>query len=234
MLPIALPVEAAVKLVGGVNYTYAVRGDGQPTNEVLSEAKKKEALDAVLKTLDPTFLRLPEKVIALIPPQPIGFQRNRELFKVHTGLTFDPMGAAEASANFSLTLLMQPNRIARVAEQHAREKIRYSPNQYFGEIHKALRARMSHSRFEKAIGDNSERLFLQHLLRLANHKGGAQSVTAAALNYIRQWEETLGAVSSDQDTYLQFQIQQFFNDPSQYKMPEVPSLPDGSPIGCGH
>ncbi len=227
-------VEAAAKTIGSVNYTYAVRGDGQPTNEVVNEGAQKKALESVLKTLDPAFLKLPEDVINLIAPQPIGYQRDRELFKVHTGLTFDPMGAAEAAANHTLTLLLHPQRMARLHEQHAREIIRLSLNDYLGDIHKALRAKLSQSRFEKAIGDNSERLFLQHLLHLANNKSGAQSINAAVLNYIRQWEETLGMISTDQDVYLQFQIRQFLNNPSEFKMPEVPSLPDGSPIGCGH
>lgn len=58
-------------------------------------------------------------------------------------------------------------------------------------------------------------------------------MSAAALNYVRLWQESLGVIGNDQDTYLQFQMQQFFTNPSTFKMPEVPSLPDGSPIGCG-
>lgn len=226
-------VEAAAKVVGGVHYKYAVRGDKQPTTRVVSEAEQTKALEAVLATLDPTFLALPEPIIELIPPQPIGYQRDRELFKVHTGLTFDPLGAAEASANHSLSLLMNDDRLARLHEQHSREKIGYSLNRYFSQIHKGLRARLSHSRLEKSIGDNSERLFLQHLLQLAGNKKGAQSVSAAALNYVSQWQTELGVLGSDQDIYLQFQMQQFFTNPSEFTMPEVPSLPDGSPIGCG-
>ncbi|MEM9885611.1 MAG: zinc-dependent metalloprotease [Bacteroidota bacterium] len=226
-------VEAAVKAIGGVDYTYAVRGDGQATNKAVDSKTQKAALNAILKTLDPQFLALPEHIIELIPPQPMGYRRDRELFKIHTGLTFDPIAAAESSANQSLSLLLHPNRLARIVEQYGREKIDYSLAQYFAQIHQNLNAKLDQSRFEQSIANNSEKLFLQHLLQLANHKKGLQAVNATALNYIRQWNESIGSINTAQEMYLQFQIQQFFSDPGNFKMPELPKLPDGSPIGCG-
>ncbi|MEM0994866.1 MAG: zinc-dependent metalloprotease [Bacteroidota bacterium] len=227
-------VEAAVKAIGGVHYTYAVRGDGQTTNEPVDSKSQKAALDAILKTLDPKFLTVPEHITKLIPPQPMGYQRDRELFKIHTGLTFDPIAAAESAANQSLSLLLNPARLARIVEQYGRAKLDYSLDRYFAQIHKSLNAKLSQSRFEQTIANNTERLFLHHLLHLANHKEGLQEVNAIALNYIRQWNESIGSINTAQEMYLQFQIQQFFNDPAAFKIPAMPKLPDGSPIGCGH
>ena len=104
-------VEGVAKVLGGVNYSYAVRGDGQPVNEMVSDEKQREALAALLGTLDPAFLALPEHVIKLIPPQPMGYQRDRELFKTHTGMTFDPLAAAESSADNTLKFLLNPQRL---------------------------------------------------------------------------------------------------------------------------
>ncbi|MEL6942324.1 MAG: peptidase, partial [Bacteroidota bacterium] len=183
--------------------------------------------------LDPSFLALPENIIELIPPQPMGYQRDRELFKVHTGLTFDPIAAAEASANHSLGLLLQPQRLARIVEQHSRGKIGFSLDRYLANVHKGVRAKLSQSRLEKTIAEMEEKLFLNHLLRLAAHKEGMQAVNASALAYLQQWNESIKSQLVPQDAYVQFQILQVFNDPSSFKMPEVPKLPDGSPIGCG-
>jgi hypothetical protein len=41
-------LEAAVKLVGGMNYTYAVRGDGQLVTEPVSKQEQLKALNAVV------------------------------------------------------------------------------------------------------------------------------------------------------------------------------------------
>ncbi|MBX2877787.1 MAG: zinc-dependent metalloprotease, partial [Saprospiraceae bacterium] len=56
-------VEAVSKVIGGINYTYASRGDGQVVNEPISPAIQKEALSTLLITLNPDFLQIPEHVI---------------------------------------------------------------------------------------------------------------------------------------------------------------------------
>lgn len=56
-------------------------------------------------------------MIALIPPKAYGYSRNRESFKGHTGITFDPISAAEASAKHTLSLLLNAQRLARLQQQ---------------------------------------------------------------------------------------------------------------------
>ncbi|MFM8348116.1 MAG: zinc-dependent metalloprotease, partial [Bacteroidota bacterium] len=79
--------EAVSKVVGGLNYRYALRGDGQPVTELLSPAVQQKALDALLKSASVDALRLPESLLKQIPPRPIGYDRHRELFKGRTDLT---------------------------------------------------------------------------------------------------------------------------------------------------
>jgi len=81
-------VEAVVKLIGGVDYTYAVRGDGQTPLERVDANTQQQALSGILATIDAKTLALPEKLLAIIPPKPPGYNRGRESFKTHTGLTF--------------------------------------------------------------------------------------------------------------------------------------------------
>ena len=51
--------EAAAKLVGGLNYAYAVRGDLQPVADIVPAGEQRRALDALLTTLNPAALAVP-------------------------------------------------------------------------------------------------------------------------------------------------------------------------------
>src|SRR6202035_3303248 len=54
-------VEAASKLVGGMDYTIALRGDGETPTQIVAAAEQRRALAAVLATLKPDELALPEQ-----------------------------------------------------------------------------------------------------------------------------------------------------------------------------
>jgi hypothetical protein len=113
--------EAAAKLIGGLDYRYAVRGDGGMVTGSLSPDRQRKALEAVLKTLDPDVLTLSPELLAKLPPVPPGYPRTSEFFDGHTGLTFDPEGAVEASANLTVSSLFEPSRASRLVEYHARD-----------------------------------------------------------------------------------------------------------------
>ena len=113
-------VEAAVKLVAGVDYYYELKSAESAQGAVtVSGDKQKQALSAILATLSPEVLTLSEDIVRLIPPKAYGYRRNRESFPSNTGLTFDPVSAASASASHSLNLLLNKQRLARLAQQAA-------------------------------------------------------------------------------------------------------------------
>ena len=111
-------VEAAVKLIGGVDYTYAVRGDQQKMPERITRDRQIDALDALMAALDPEALKIPEQVMDVIPPRPPGYSPTRELFDGHTGLVFDPYAPAHVSAQLILGLIMHPERATRLIYQN--------------------------------------------------------------------------------------------------------------------
>lgn len=112
-------VEAVSKLVGGAHYEYELKGDyDQPKGFQWVEAKQQQAaLAALLDTLTPQFLALPNELLALIPPKAYGDADGRESFQGRVGLAFDPLSAAEASANHTLSLLLHPQRLNRLSSQ---------------------------------------------------------------------------------------------------------------------
>lgn len=116
-------VEAAVKLIGGAYYQYELKGDYQnPLGfQWVSQEKQQQALQALLTTISPEYLLLPAELLALIPPKAYGDNNGRESFQGRYGLAFDPLSAAEAAANHSLNLLLQPQRLNRLSGQQQLE-----------------------------------------------------------------------------------------------------------------
>ena len=113
-------VEAAAKSIAGVDYSFALRGDGQTPLVPVPADRQRAALNAVLATLDPSELAVPKPILGLIPPRAFGMAAG-EVFRRHTGVTFDPLAAAASAAHLSVQFVLQGERLARLVEQHARD-----------------------------------------------------------------------------------------------------------------
>ena len=111
--------EAVVKLIGGLDYNYALRGDGQLIVEDLNLETQKNALVSVLKSLDANNLAIPRDKLKLFPPRAFGFPRTRESFNGKTGVSFDPFSAALTASEMTLSLLLNPQRLNRIMVQHS-------------------------------------------------------------------------------------------------------------------
>jgi hypothetical protein len=83
-------VESAASMVGGIDYIYAMRGDGRKPLQWETAANQRKALEALANTLKPAELTVPRQVLDAVPPRPPGFGRHRELFPRTTGDAFDP------------------------------------------------------------------------------------------------------------------------------------------------
>ncbi|HEX2524819.1 MAG TPA: zinc-dependent metalloprotease [Geminicoccus sp.] len=110
-------VEAAVKMLGGQFYTYALRGDDQQPKEPVPAADQQRALNALLSTLNPTELVLPTAVLERLPPRPYTHERHRELFDSRTGLSFDIFSPPVTAAELTVASILKPERAARLVEQ---------------------------------------------------------------------------------------------------------------------
>jgi hypothetical protein len=106
-------LNAAVQSLGGADYTYAARGDGQVPLTIVPAEKQRRALEMVLATLSPDFLTLPESVLSLLPPPPPDAPPS-ERFPSRAGRFFDPLAAATVAADLSVRALLHPNRLTRL------------------------------------------------------------------------------------------------------------------------
>src|SRR5690606_21441701 len=108
-------LQAAVKSVGGLYYTYAVRTERGPSparvREIVPAAKQREALAAVLETIKPATLAIPQRILDLIPPRAFGYGGGTaEYFGRRTSPDFDPIGAATIAADLAISPLLNPQR----------------------------------------------------------------------------------------------------------------------------
>jgi hypothetical protein len=106
---------AALQSLGGADYTYAARGDGQVPLTPVPGSVQRRALDLALQTLSPDFLLLPDAVLEQLPPKP-PMAPGFESLPGHTGLLFDPRAAATTAADMTVQALLHPARLARIHE----------------------------------------------------------------------------------------------------------------------
>jgi len=113
--------EAAVKLVGGQHYRYLVKGEYQPGDRgdfrPVSADEQNQAIDTLIQTLRTDFLTLPQSIQDILVPKAYGSGDSREDFPSRMGLYSDPVTIAESSANFTLSLLLNPERLNRLSWQ---------------------------------------------------------------------------------------------------------------------
>lgn len=106
-------LNSAVQSIGGANYLYALRGDGQVPLTIVDAQEQRDALETVLSTLNVDFLTLPQNILELLPPS--AFRHNQgEVFPGRTGLLFDALGAVEGSVNLTVQSVLHPERMARI------------------------------------------------------------------------------------------------------------------------
>ena len=227
-------VEAAIKLIGGMHYNYALKGDGQSATAILSKDIQAKAMASILKCLEPSFLAIPESIAALIPPRPAGYEFTRELFKKKTGLSFDQLAPAEAAADLPLSFLFNPERINRLVQHELQ-------GQYgFGDMCNALieasfKAQRK-SGLEKAIQFQTEQLFLTYLLSASIDEQlsfPAKSRVGQVLTELKSWLEASLKTANDPlyKAHLGLAIDRF-KSPEKAKPTIHAVAPPGAPIGC--
>ena len=132
-------------------------------------------------------------------------------------------------------------RLARLVEQHARDKQHLGVHSLIEEMLTSVQVLSTQSPLERQIARIGEKLILNQLLRLAQGEGVMSQVSAIALFKINQIEDYVGVLSEKETgaeqqahyIYMLEQIRRFRINPEAWKMPEALSLPDGAPIGCG-
>ena len=225
-------LDAAVKTIGGMEYSYAVNGDGQTVSEPISAARQEKALDVVLRLLEPEELDLPDRVIELMAPRPYRYERNREMFAGSSELFFDPIAAAAVVADQVLAAVLNPERLARSADFHRRLAMLPGPEQILAQISARIFAETSESPRRAGIRREVQRLFIHHLMTLSADPTVAGEVRFRVDQHLEQLSDRLAGGSSH-EKWLSASMDRFSDRPF-VASPEgggAPPAPPGSPIG---
>lgn len=113
-------LEGLIKSVGGMDFRYAVRGDGQVPTSVIPVAEQRAALTLALDALQPAQLEVPERVLALIPPVPPGGDDGYDWLP-RAGTAVDHVALAGGLATEVIEGLMERERMNRVSLFFARD-----------------------------------------------------------------------------------------------------------------
>lgn len=228
-------LEAVTKMVGGMYYTYALRGDGQLVTMSLTRDEQLRALHAVIDCMNPSLLVLPAAITKLIPPRPAGYNFTRELFKKRTGLAFDALAPAEAAADFPLSFLFNSERVSRM--------VQYETDGGLG-LNEMLHILIDNTwKAERRTGMESlvqlqtEQILLTYLLALSVDESAAfaaradaQKVLADLKTYIEEQKKT-----AKDDTYaghLALALERMKAPEKAKPTLQAKEMPPGAPIGC--
>lgn len=222
--------EAAIKLIGGMEYDYLVKGQaGQPTSYV-SKKEQQQALDAVLSTLEVDQLAIPEDKLELFPPRAYGYWRNRESFKSNMGVAFDALGAAATAADMSLGLLLHPERANRLVQQKSLDSKNLGIDDVMEQLYDQIYDTKGNS-YEQEISRTLQYRTTLHLMKLAANPRALPQVKGMVHDRL---DQILSGYNQQGDPFAKEMIRQisaFKKAPDKLKITPAPKIPDGSPIG---
>jgi hypothetical protein len=227
-------LEATAHTLGGADYNFAVRGDGQAPIEIVSGHRQRAALDAMLLTLEPEFLAVPERILDIIPPRAFGTPAG-EVFSSGTSPTFDPLGTAASAAELTAAFIFQPQRMARLLEFNARSDQYPGLEEVVdGTIHASWGAGPEASEYLQAIRQTAQRIVLDRLMKEASSPENGPQVRAileSKIAGLAEWLEAHERLSAHQSLALG-DIRRWQNRPEGLNAAtDAAELPPGSPIG---
>jgi hypothetical protein len=235
-------VEAAASAVGGINYIYAMRGDGRDPVKPVAARQQRAALDALIASLRPSELALPSSVLNSIPPRPSGFGMHRELFPRTTGSAFDAITPAMVAADLVISQLLEPARAARLIEQRSLDPAQPGLETVIDRLRDATLRKQAHTPYEREILRAMEHVLVENLMTLASTASMPQARALATYN-LKKMMNAMGQqavlpnapdaeAQSANAGYLADEIKRFLERPAQPAARQsVPEGPPGAPIG---
>ncbi|MFC2165081.1 zinc-dependent metalloprotease [Acidobacteriota bacterium] len=232
-------IEAAASVIGGLYYNHTLRGDVQADPKIVDGAEQRRALHVLLQAIEPGNLVIPEDILKLIPPKPPGYRPTREMFKRYTGMTLDPLGAAEALAHHVLGLILHPERTARLVDYHSRNVDYPGLTEVLGSLIEATwksPVKLGvHAEIQRVVNT----VLLYHTMHLVVHERSQTQVRAIAfsqLDELREWLTQQIKVIQDKDQRSHYvfalsEIARFQEDPQEFRFVEFLIPPPGAPIG---
>lgn len=231
---------AAGKWLGGVNYSYTVKkNDSASVFEHANPSEQLKGIKTLLQTLEPEFLKLEQSTLGVIPPRAYGYRQTRESPRGAAGKLLDPIALAMASAQHTLSVLLEPTRLARLELQNRASTKSPSIGELTEQLHKSLvniKPKTSDWAYQSLVID----LLNSNYLNLLHSKSVSTPVKTAIYSALLKQQRQLTKMSkkykagSPYHGFYQLQLSRIKNlsikQLNKDKLIQLPKMPPGSPI----
>lgn len=230
-------VVAAAKSIGGMDYWYNVAGDALPLPRSVPNAMQETALANVLATLNTGALTVPNSLVELMSAGTHGAdnpQDDNEDFATAGSAVFDPLIATDIAAQLTLSPLLEPLRLNRVYQQHARDTALLGLNELLDKLLAATVAAR-----HDAVGRRIAYRTLVALAETARDKETSADVSALINARLEREGDALSKTSGPdgEDTAWAHSIARLLKNDAAMAAeiaktaPRSPAIPMGMPIG---
>ena len=228
--------EGVTKVIGGLDYTYAIKDDGNTIVKRIPGKLERKALVSVIKTLSVEELAIPKKILDLFPPRAFNYGRTRESFKSKTGVAFDPFGAVETASAMTLGLLLHPERVTRLVQHKSLDSSQLGLVEVLDDLIANSFQKSYKDSYYQELQNIVNYQVLNHLFHLSSNKDMYWQVNAIVNDKIDKINTLLNNSKKPgiQKIYHKDMIKMISNfkkNPTKFKKPITPKIPDGSPIG---
>ena len=228
-------LEAVTKTIGGMYYTYTVRGDERTATKPVSKQEQLRALNEIVACIDPKVLVFPEKVVNMIPPRPSGYQFSAELFKKRTGLAFDVLTPAETAVDLPFSFLFNSERLNRMIQFDA-ENGGLGVSEMISTLVNNTWKAPRRNGLEGLIQMQTEQVLLTYLLSSGisdDNSFMAKAVSQKAVSDLRSFIEAQlkKTNSNDYKAHLMLALERM-KAPDKATPTIYKDMPPGAPIGC--
>ena len=225
-------LRAAVQSLGGADYRYATRGDGQVPFTIVDGAEQRDALETVLSTVAVDFLALPESVVRMIPP-PAYRYGDGEVFPGYTELPFDPFAVAEAAAAFTIGEVLHPQRMARLVVYGSMGDYPDLEEVVDRAIDVTWGVEDRPTDYHQRVLEIAQRVVVEALMRQGGSTANPAAVRAVLADRLEQIASRLGALGtlSPHERLVAADIRRWQSRAQDTAPGEALGLPAGDPIG---
>jgi len=227
-------LEAVCKLIGGMNYSYSVKGDiNQIKPTILSNTIQNKALQVALNCLNTDILTIPNKIIDLIPPRPPMYYNVGELFQKRTGLNFDALAAAEALADYELEFLFNADRANRLVQFKAEANTLGWDDVLDAIINKTWKITLQ-TGLKKEVQLQTQQMVLSWLISLSMNDRANYAVKSICFDRLQQLKKYCAEqmkINPTLKAHYSYAIERI-DKPKDITVPQHKDIAPGAPIGC--
>ena len=228
--------EAVAKILGGLDYSYAIKNGSQNVVKQIEPDIQREALFTLMKTIDINTLGIPKNILNIFPPRAIGYSRTRESFKSNLGVAFDPYGPVATASNMTFELLLHPQRVSRVFIYKSLDKNQIDLYEIFDTLFEHTFKKSHKDPYHQELQNVVNEQLLNNMFDLILSEELYPQVKAISLNKLNElglWlsaDKAKGQQKIINESTLRI-INDFIRKGKKSSVLVVPEIPDGSPIG---